>query len=70
MHLSLHCTWQAVHYLGGWERDWHKKRPGIAAFPASKHPDKKGVRDVSLEARRHRDVRRRTYFISGEMRNA
>jgi hypothetical protein len=37
-----------------------KMKPGIAAFPASKHPDKKGVRDVSLKARRHRDVRRQT----------
>jgi len=37
-----------------------KKKPGVAALPASKHPDKKGVRDVSLRARRHRECERRT----------
>jgi hypothetical protein len=32
-----------------------KKEPGVAAPPASKTSRKKGIRDVSLEARRHRD---------------
>jgi len=56
-----------------------EKGPGVAALPALKRSEKKGVRIVSLQARRHRECEeadlqepllRGNRVVSGESRSA